>query len=206
MKKLQKRPNFEATFEFGETQLNYSLRYGSSVCKVVTDYFEIIPQRKFIARRDRSIFQLGAVVLLLGLTAMAAQTYLAGSPALATPWLAPGLALLLLFLFRPDHFRIFQACKDPLWIIEDRNSHDIISEIELRRRNRLAEIYGPLNLSNEPRLEIGKIDWLVLESVFTRDEADKQIAQIEASVAEKAVAAEMSANLPQIFAREALAI
>lgn len=206
VKKQQKRSRAEATYSFGETELSYSFRYGASVHKTVADYFEITPARKFISQRDWSNFRIGAVVTLLGLTALAAQTYLAGSPVLAMLWLTPGIIFLALFVFRPDHFRIFQAAGDPVWILEDSKSQGIIAEIELRRRNRLAEIYGPLNLSNEPRLEIGKIEWLVLESVFTRDEADTQIALIEASMAEKAATAEMSAKAPQIFGREALAI
>ena len=54
MRKQQTRANVEATFAFGETELNYSLRYGSSVREVVTDYFEIIPQRKFVSQIGRA--------------------------------------------------------------------------------------------------------------------------------------------------------
>lgn len=206
MKKQQKRSSAEVIYSFGETELSYSFAYGASVHRTVADYFEITPARKFVSQRDWSTFRIGALVSVLGLTALAAQTYLAGSPALAMLWLTPGFIFLALFAFRPDHFRIFQAAGDPVWILEDGKSQGIVAEIEVRRRNRLAEIYGPLNLCNEPRLEIAKIEWLVLESVITRDEADRQIAQVEASVAEKAARADMSANVTQIFAREALAV
>ncbi len=211
MQRQQKRSRAEATFAFGETELSYAFRYGASVHKTVADYFEIAPARKFIAQHDWSAFRFGALVSLLGLTAMAAQTFLSATPALAEPplpvlWLAPGLVLLALFAFRPDHFRVFQASGSPVWIIEDSKSHDIIAEIELRRRNRLAEIYGPLNLCNEPHLEIGKIEWLFLESVLTREDADTQIAQVRAAIAEKAAAAEMPTAMPQMFAREAISL
>ena len=206
MKKQQKRSCAEATYSFGETELSYSFRYGASVHKTVADYFEITPARKFISQRDWSTFRIGALVSVLGLTALAAQTYLAGSPALAMLWLTPGFIFLALFAFRPHHFRIFQAAGDPVWILEDGKSRGIIAELELRRRNRLTEVYGPLNLCNEPRLEIGKIEWLVRESVLSRDEADGQIGLVEASVAEKAATAEMSAVPQQILAREAPAV
>ena len=204
--KQQKHAHSETSFVFGETELSYAFRYGASLHETVADYFEITPARKFIAQHDWSGFRFAALVALLGLTAAAAQTYIADASAPAMFWLAPGLALLLNFYFRPDHFRIFQAAGDRLWIIEDRNAQTIIAEIELRRRNRLAEVYGPLNLSNEPRLEIGKIEWLFLESVLTREEADTQIAQIEAAVAEKSAAAETPTALPQMFAREAISL
>ncbi|MEQ1783636.1 MAG: hypothetical protein ABMA14_19950 [Hyphomonadaceae bacterium] len=206
MQEQQKRSRAEATFGFGETELSYAFRYGASVHETVADYFEIAPARKFITQHDWSAFRFGALVSLLGLTAMAAQTFITASPALGALWVTPGLVLLALFAFRPDHFRVFQASGNPVWIIEDNKSHAIIAEIDLRRRNRLAEIFGPLNLCNEPHLEIGKIEWLFLESVLTREEADNQIAQVKAAVAEKAATAEMPTAVPQMFAREAISL
>ena len=80
MQKQQKRSRAEATFAFGETELSYAFRYGASVHKTVADYFEITPARKFIAQHDWSAFRFGALVSLLGLTAMAAQTFISATP------------------------------------------------------------------------------------------------------------------------------
>lgn len=206
MKKQQTRANVEATFEFGETELIYSLRYGASVCKVVTDYFEIIPQRKFVARRDWSQFWFGALLTLIAAAAVAAQTYVQGAQPLSALWFAPSVAVLVGFLFVRNHFRVFQASGEPIWIAEGSDAGGIIAEIELRRRDRIAQVYGPINYANEPELEINKIEWLVLESVFTRDQADKQIAMVKAHVDEKAAAAEQRDAVLQIFPRETIAI
>lgn len=206
MKREQKRSRAKATFAFGETELTYAFRYGASLHETVADYFEIKPARKFTSRRDGSQLQYGFAMAATGLAAIAAQAFLFGATPLSALWLVPGLALLALFAFRPTHFRIFQSPTSPLWIIEDEHTTDIVAEIELRRRNRLADIYGPLSLANDPRLEIGKIEWLVLESVLMRDEADCQIATIHAHVAEKAAAAEEAAARPGIAARDASAI
>ena len=206
VKKQQKRSRAEAIFAFGETELNYAFRYGASIHETVADYFEIAPARKFVAQRDWKKFQLGALVSMLGLTAMAVQIAFTGSPVLAALWLTPGLAVLALFVLRQNHFRVIEASGEPVWILDDRNSHDILSEIELRRRKRLAEIYGPLNLNNEPRLEIGKIEWLVVESVLSREEADRQIAHVAAWGTEKDAAAGIATAPAQMFSQEALAI
>lgn len=206
MEKQQKHARAEATYAFGKTDLNYEFRYGASVHRIVADYFEITPARKFTSRHDGSQLHYAIAMATVGLAAMAAQTFLSGATPLSALWLIPGVAYFALFAFRPDHFRIFQAAGDPVWILEDRHAHDIIGEIELRRRNRLAEIYGPLNLANDPRLEIGKIQWLVEESVLTREEADRQIAMVEASVAEKAAAAEVQTSLPGFSTAEAIAL
>lgn len=207
MRKQQTRANVEATFAFGETELNYSLRYGSSVREVVTDYFEIIPQRKFVARRDWSKLWFGALLTLVAVAAVAAQTYVEGAQMFTALWFAPALVVLTGFVFVRDHFRVFQASGEPILILEGSDASGIIAEIQLRRRDRIAQVYGQINYANEPELEINKIEWLVLESVFTREEADKQIAMVQAHVAEQAAAAADAIDvMPQFFAREALAI
>ena len=206
MKKIQKRSRAEATFAFGDAELTYSFRSGAVRHETVADYFDIKPARKFTSRRDWSQLQYGFTMAATGLAAMAAQAMLFGATPLSALWLAPGIALIVLFAVRQNHFRIFQAAGAPLWIIEDRQSSDLVAEIELRRRNRIADIYGPLNLANDPQLEIGKIEWLVVESVLTRDEADRQIGAIHAHIADRAAAAEEKTARPWAFPREAIAV
>ncbi|MEQ1784496.1 MAG: hypothetical protein ABMA14_24375, partial [Hyphomonadaceae bacterium] len=110
------------------------------------------------------------------------------------------------FLFVRNHFRVFQASGEPIWIIEGSDSRDIIAEIELRRRDRIAQVYGTINYANEPELEFNKIEWLVLESVYTREQANDQIAILKAHIAEKAAAAGQQDEILLNFPREALAI
>lgn len=206
MKKQQKRTNIETTFEFGETDLVYTFRYRSSVCEVVTDYFEIVPQRKFVARRDWSQFGFGALLTSIASAAVAAETYVHGVQPLSALWFAPALMVMVSFLFVRNHIRVFQASGQPIWIIEGSDSGAIIAEIELRRRDRIAQVYGAINYANEPELEFNKIEWLVLESVFTRDQANDQIAALKAHIAVKAAAVQSHDEIMQNFTREALAI
>ena len=159
-----------------------------------------------MARRDWSQFWFGALLTLIAAAAVAAQTYVQGAQPLSALWFAPSVAVLVGFLFVRNHFRVFQASGEPIWIAEGSDAGGIIAEIELRRRDRIAQVYGPINYANEPELEINKIEWLVLESVFTRDQADKQIAMVKAHVDEKAAAAEQRDAVLQIFPREAIAI
>jgi hypothetical protein len=160
-----------------------------------------------VARHDWSRFRFGLLLSLVGVAAMASQTYVDGAHAAAWFWLAPAALAFAGFVFSRNHFRVFQASGSPVWIIEGDDSIEIIAEIQRRRRNRIKEVYGPLNLSNEPELEINKIEWLVLEAVFTREQADKQIALLQAAIAEKAaVAAEATTGATAWFPREAIAV
>lgn len=210
MKIFQKRTGTTASFVFGETQLTYVFRYGASVHEHVVDYFEILRGRKHTAQRDWSRLQLGILLTILGAIALVAQARLTGLSGWSSLWFAPGALYLALFAFFQGHFVTYQAAGNPFWIIDNKRARDIVVEIDRRRRDRLAEIYGPLNLMNDPATEIRKIEWLVGESVLTRDQADDQIARVTAAAAARAAAladtAAEQAGTHDMFRREAIAV
>lgn len=208
MKYEQKRVLSRTEFTFGETELRYCYRYGSSSEETTCDYFEVDRSRKHTSVRDWSRFQLGALLVLAGIIAIAAHSRLMGFEAYSLLYLVPGLSLLGVFAFSRTHFVVLQASGKPLWVIDDKSAQTIIAEIDRRRRDRLADLYGALNLANEPYLEIRKIEWLVTESVLTRDEADFQVARVNAAAASKVAAVDEAAEaeLHSLFAHEAIAV
>lgn len=208
VKYKQKRVLTRTEFAFGEAEFRYSFRHGASLEETTFDYFQVARGRKHTAIRDWSRFQLGALLALMGVIAIAAQSRIQGFEAYTLAYLAPGAALLGLFAFAQTHFVVIQAGGNPLWIIDDSTGQTIVAEIDRRRRDRLVSLYGALNLANEPYLEIRKIEWLVSESALTRDEADFQIARVTAAAASKVAAADEAAEaeLHSLFAREAIAV
>ena len=204
----QKRVSVRTQFAFGDTQLSYSMRFGASVHEIVADYFQIQRSRRHTARRDWARFRSGAAFTFAGLTAMTAQLVILGASAWMALWLVPGLMLIAAFVLVRGHYLELNADGDAFWIIDNKSTRTIVAEIDRRRRDQLAALYGSLNLANEPYLEIRKINWLVEESVFTREEADLQIDKIHAFAAAKteAHAEQLSASSADMFAREALAI
>lgn len=207
-KYTQKRVSARTAFAFGDTQLSYSMRFGASVHEIVADYFEISRSRRHTSRRDWSRLRSGALFSVAGLAAMTAQAILLGVNPWMALWLVPGLMLIAAFTFFRGHYVELSAAGEPVWIIDNKSTRTIVAEIDRRRRDQLAALYGPLNLANEPYLEIRKINWLVEEAVFTREEADLQIDRIHAFAAAKAEARseQLSAAGADAFAREALAI
>jgi hypothetical protein len=206
MKLTQKRVSARTAFTFGDDQLSYSMRFGSSVHAFVVDYFRVDRARRHTARHDWARFRSGVLFSLVGAAAMFAQSALTGPSQWLALWLVPGLILMSLFTFVRGHYVELRADGEALWVIDNGSTASIIAEIDRRRRDQLAEYYGPLNLANEPYLEIRKIEWLVEESVFTREEADLQIGRIHALAEAKADAVAQSHAAPGVFAREALAI
>lgn len=204
----QKRVSARTAFAFGDTQLSYSMRFGASVHEIVADYFQIARSRRHTSRRDWARLRSGCLLSLFGLTAMTVQAMILGATPWMTLWLAPGLALIAAFVIVRGHYLELSANGEPFWVIDNKSTRTIVAEIDRRRRDQLAVLYGALNLANEPYLEIRKVNWLVEEAVFTREEADLQIDRIHAYAAEKAEARaeQSSAREADVFAREALAI
>ena len=207
MRRMQKRLSTRTSFAFGETELTYTLEQGPSVSETTLDYMHLPRSRRHIAMRDWSRFQLGSLLLIAGAIAIVAEARLMGFNPLELLWLAPGCLLLALFATRQAHFLIIEGGGEALWIIDDKACHGIVAEMDRRRRDRIADIYGHLNLANEAYLEIRKIEWLVTESVLTRDEADEQIRIVNGvAIARTEAAAEAKdAGARGLFEKEAIA-
>lgn len=207
MRQTQKRLHTRASFTFGETELTYVFEHLGSIQERVVDYFQLSrsTSRSHATLRDWSRFQLGALLAIAGSLAILAQTQLTGLSPLAALWLAPGGLYLALFTFRRGHFLVMQGAGQPLWIIDDASRHAIVAELDRRRRERLHDIYGELNLANEAYLEIRKIEWLVEESVLTRDQADDQIHLVNGIAIARATEDSRQAAA-SLFEREAIAV
>lgn len=209
MRQTQKRLHTRTSFSFGETELTYAFEHLGSIQERVVDYFQLSrsTSRSHTTLRDWSRFQLGALLTIAGSVAVLAQTRLAGFDPLAMLWVAPGSLYLSLFMFRRSHFLVLQGAGEPLWIIDDASRHSIVSELDRRRRERLHEIYGQLNLANEAYLEIRKIEWLVEESVLTRDQGDDQIRLVKGvAIARSKANEESRQSAGGQFEREAIAV
>lgn len=207
MRRMQKRLSTRTSFAFGETELTYTFAQGTLVKETSFDYLHLPRSRRHIALSDWSRFQLGLLLLIAGAIAIAVEARLSGFHPLELLWLAPGCLLLALFATRQAHFLIIEGGGEALWIIDDKACHEIVAEMDRRRRDRIADIYGHLNLANEAYLEIRKIEWLVTEAVLTRDEADEQIRIVNGvAIARAEAAAEgKDKGLRGLFEKEAIA-
>ena len=177
----QKRVSTRTSFAFGKTEFTYGLRNREGARELAADYMHIGLGHSRIQRRDRSGLGLGAVLLLIGAAMVWWQTRAGDLSLLSLAWLAPGVMLVALVLTRKISFTVIEVAGNPVHIIEDKRLPHIVAELEARRRQRVAELYGPLNLANDPQLEIRKIEWLVAQSILTREQADQQIAQVHSA-------------------------
>lgn len=208
MRLTQKRLQTRTAFTFGETELTYSFEDRESRQEYVVDYFQLSRTRRHAARRDWSRLQFALVLAAAGATTILTQTLAIGFQPLALLWLSPSALYLALFLFRQTHFLVVQSPEHQLLVIDDRSRQAIVAELDRRRRERIADIYGNINLANEAYLEIRKIEWLVEEAVLTRDQADDQIRTVNGVAIARSAAAQdvRDSGRRTMFEREAIAV
>lgn len=177
----QRRVSARTSFAFGDHEFTYGLRDRTGARELAADYAQVGPGRKRIKRGDLSGLKLALLILLIGGGLVWLDSRLGVFNPLSLLWLVPGVILTGLILTRRIRFTVLQVAGESMLIIEDKRLPKIVAELDTRRRARLTELYGPLNLANDPRFEIRKIEWLVDESVLTREQADLQITQVQAA-------------------------
>ena len=177
----QKRVSTRTSFAFGKHEFTYGLRSRDGVRELAADYMHIGSRRSRVQRRDRSGLGHGALLLLIGAGMVWWQSRSGDFTPISLAWLAPGVILIALVLTRKISFTVIEVAGEPVHIIEDKRLPHIVAELETRRRQRVAELYGPLNLANDPQLEIRKIEWLVTQSILTREQADQQIGLVHSA-------------------------
>lgn len=192
----QKRVSSRTSFAFGDQEFRYGLRDRNGVRELAADYMSVGSRRTRIRRADLSGLKLALLLLVIGCGFVWLDTRLGVFNPLSLLWLLPGILLTGLVLTRRIRFTVFEAAGEPVLIIEDKRLPKIVAELETRRRSRLAELYSPLNLANDGDLEIRKIEWLVAENVFTREQADDQIAQVHAAHAPRHATSALFAQEP----------
>lgn len=195
----QRRISARTSFSFGPSEFTYGMRDRNSERQFAADYVSIAAERQRIKRGDRSGIGLSILILLIGFGIVAADVQLGRLTPWSALWALPGVLLTGFVLTRKVRFTVVKVAGGSMLIIEDRRLPKILAELEARRRARVAELYGPLNLANDPGLEIRKIEWLAGQSILTREQADHQIAQIHDAHAPKPaqdqlVAQESAAN------------
>lgn len=181
MKFTQKRLGTHISFEFGPTELTHAVRDKSGERDSVTDYAEIgLGKRRIFDNKDwyRNV---GVLWCIIGAASFGIDFYNNALGLWSGFWLVIGAGCLIYYFVSKTSYTVIDTQQGPILIIEDGQRDAIVSELEKRRKDRLNDLYGALNLDNDADQELARIEWLVKQKVLTRAEADLQIAQIRSA-------------------------
>lgn len=178
LKFTQKRLGTNISFEFADTELTHAIRDKSGERDSTTDYAEIGLSKRRVFETKEWYRNVGILWCIIGLASVAFDLYNNNLGVLSGFWLVIGSGCLIYYFVTKTSYTVIDTEQGSLWVIEDKQQPQIVSEIEKRRKARLYDMYGALNLDNDADRELAKIEWLVKQKVLTRQEADLQIAQI----------------------------
>lgn len=178
VKFAQKRLGTNISFDFAETEVTHAIRDKSGERDAVIDYADIgLGKRRVFDNKDwyRNV---GVLWCIIGVASIGFDLYNGSLGVLSGFWLVIGTGCLIYYFATKTSYTVIETQNASLWVMEDRQHPSIVAEIENRRKARLYNLYGALNLDNDADQELAKIEWLVKQKVITRAEADLQAAQI----------------------------
>lgn len=177
MEFTQKRMASNIRFEFGETEMKYWVRDNSGERDLTLDYATLPLATRRVFERNNWLRNIGLIWCLIGAVsiglAFANSSILSGSGI----WLVVGAICLLLYRLTQTNYTVLDSENGSIWVMDDKQSQSILSELQSRRKKRLLEIYGEFNPNNDRDRELQKFDWLVKEKVLSREEANLRIVQ-----------------------------
>lgn len=178
VKFAQKRLGTNISFDFAATELTHTIHDKSGERDFTTDYAEIGLGKRRVFENKEWFRNVGALWCIIGVASIGIDIYNGTLGLWSGFWLVIGAGCLIYYFASKTAYTVIETQNGSLWVIEDKQQSQIVSEIEKRRKDRLYDLYGALNLDNDADQELAKIEWLVKQKVLTRAEADLQVAQI----------------------------
>lgn len=175
------------TFEFGEAALCYSQDI-PSMAKGVSydiDYEDIPKETKTIKVPNRRFLQLvryGRIAFISVVAFFLFSQLSHQNQNIGEILLIPAVLLVIAGMAaRKQHIAMIeiQTKRGKVQIIKDGQERKILEEIENHRKNRIIDLYGEIDFSNDPDAEIRKFEWLRDSDYITAEQAENAIKEIE---------------------------
>lgn len=167
------------TFEFHENEVNFAFKDKSGSGDVDIDYV-LIPEKTSIQiERNEWLRNVGALWLLIG-AFQVTFALLNDKPLSGTGfWVLVGSVCLAAYKWRQVKYTVFRTDQGSLFVLDDKNHDEILKELVSRKRNRLLQLYGEVDPSNDAAQEAEKFRWLHKRGVISDDVLSSRIAEIQ---------------------------
>ncbi|HOI51947.1 MAG TPA: hypothetical protein PLN02_06180 [Azonexus sp.] len=178
MKIEQKKLSNHHGFTFEADRLNFAYRDKTGSGDIDVPYAEFPCKSSTLIESNQWLRNVGYLWCALGVLQIVYHLYAGERP--SGFWLLLGLGCLLWVRMTKVVYTCYRTQYGNVLVIQDGNAHDrIIEEILDRRRRQLLAMYGEVNPENSLEQEVGRIRWLEELQVFSREEAERRIAQLE---------------------------
>lgn len=182
MKIVQKKASNILSFDFGEDKFDYSVtdKTGSSETTV---YYGSLPNKPGLRiEQNEWLRNVSILWIVLGLFELAMQFFYREVFVGKWFWLTVGVACYAWYRYSRVKYSVFNCGDGSVYVIQGKDHDRIVSELMTRRKEQIRKVYGEIDLTNDPGREIEKFKWLLEQGILTKEEADRKIAEVEASI------------------------
>lgn len=175
----QKKFGNEHTFDFGENEVNFAFKDRSGSGDVDIDYGAIPEKTSTQIERNEWLRNVGLLWLLIG-GFQVTFALLNDRPLSGTGfWVLVGSICLAAYKWRQVRYTVFNTDQGSLFIIDDARHDQIVEELVSRKRERLLQLYGEIDPSNDAARETEKFRWLHKRGVISDDVLSSRLAEIQ---------------------------
>ncbi|MAD89372.1 MAG: hypothetical protein CMK64_06670 [Pseudoalteromonas sp.] len=175
----QKKFSNHHTYTFESDHVNFAYKDKSGSGDFDFNYADFPEKSSITIEQNEWLRNVGILWCLLGVYRIGSAIY-SGSPLSGTGfWLVLGIICLIWFALTKVKYSVFKTERGNVFVIQDKNHENIISELNKRKKEQLLAWYGAVNLENDKENEIEKFRWLEKQNVITKDEAEEKIAEVE---------------------------
>ena len=172
MEIIQKRLSEKHVFTFNKDKVNFAYQDRTGSGDIDVTYADIPKKTSVRITENTWLRNVGWIWCVIGVLGLILQQKFVF-------WLFVGIGCLIWSHFTKKKYTVLNTDKGAIWVMQDKNHDEIISELHDRRKLQLLDWYGEVNPENELANEIRKFNWLAEEGVISQTEAEQKIAQAQ---------------------------
>ncbi|WP_213997923.1 hypothetical protein [Arsukibacterium sp.] len=186
MEFMQKKNSNKHTFTFQDEHFNFAYEDKSGSGDTDFSYADFPKKSSIQIEQNEWLRNVGYLWIALGIFQLGYALYSNASLSGKGFWILLGAVCVSWAYFSKVKYTVFRTESGNVFVIQDKQHDQIISEINSRKKSQLLNLYGDVNPENSLENEINKFKWLAAEAIITQDESQKKIAQAQLMANDKA--------------------
>ena len=173
----QSRFSNKTKFIFGDDSLIYTLKDMGGRQSFSVPYISILKDRSELEERNPWFRNVGLLWVLIGIIQTLYVYHGAGGPILSI-WLILGMVCLAIYWVATTRYTVLNTERGSIYVILDKKHEEVLQELSSRRKAQLRNLYGAINLQNDPAVEMNKFRWLLQEGAISDEEFRSTLKEI----------------------------
>lgn len=176
---VQKKYGNQHTFVLSDEDFTFQYDDRRGAGELELHYAELPSRHVQMVERNEWLMPVGCLSLASACAMLLLAFFVPSVWVHVLPWAVLGIGSLLWAYFSTVRYTVWRAEAGAIYLIHDKQYDVIFEDLISRRKLQLRKWYGDINFANDLDQEIEKFKWLGSQEVFTPEETEQKIAQIE---------------------------